>query len=285
MLDSVANLSRLFTTHPLTRDAPMGAWARFASWQLRSRLQEEVVHSWIAGQRLAIRRGMKGATGNIYVGLQEFEDMMFPLHFLREGDLFLDIGANVGTFTVLASGVCGAATWAFEPDPNTSVHLKRNIEINKLDALVTVHQCALGPVEAEVPFTIGLDCTNKVLPAGEKDARIVHQEPLDNLVGAARPIMIKMDVEGYEEDVLKGARALLANPCLMVVELETVNPGIEQMMLGAGFEEVFYDPFTRALKPEPIGQKPWNSLFIRDRSVVEERLATAKRIEVLGQSI
>ena len=34
--------------------------------------------------------------------------MMLPLHFLQEGDLFLDIGANVGTYTVLASGVCRA---------------------------------------------------------------------------------------------------------------------------------------------------------------------------------
>ena len=74
---------------------------------------------WIGGQRLSIRRGMRGATGNIYVGLHEFADMMLTLNFLREGDLFLDIGANVGSYTVLASGICRAVTWAFEPDPGT----------------------------------------------------------------------------------------------------------------------------------------------------------------------
>src|ERR1700737_2016418 len=134
MLRSMANLSALFSTHPLTQDAPFKAWGRFAAWQLRSRLRRETLVPWISGQRLAVRRGMTGATGNIYVGLHEFADMMFMLHFLQEGDLFLDVGANVGSYTVLASGVCRASTWAFEPDPNTVRHLRRNIAINELDS-------------------------------------------------------------------------------------------------------------------------------------------------------
>ena len=81
--------------------------------------------------------------------------MMFLLHFLKSDDLFLDIGANVGTYTVLASGVCKAKTWAFEPDPETVLSLKRNIEINNLQELVTVHELALGAAEREVAFTVG----------------------------------------------------------------------------------------------------------------------------------
>jgi precorrin-6B methylase 2 len=100
---------------------------------------------------------MEGATQNIYVGLHEFPDMMLLLHFLRKGDLFLDVGANIGSFTVLASGVCGAETWAFEPDPDTLRHLKQNIAVNGLDALVKVYQCALGAEQGEVAFTFGLD--------------------------------------------------------------------------------------------------------------------------------
>src|SRR6478752_1702566 len=124
---SLANIAHFFATHPLSRKAPLKAWARFVLWQFRSRMQEEVIVPWVAGQRLAVRRGMAGATGNIYVGLHEFADMMFVLHFLRGGDLFLDIGANVGSYVILASGVCRATTWAFEPDPNTVCNLKRNV--------------------------------------------------------------------------------------------------------------------------------------------------------------
>src|SRR5208337_4267417 len=135
---ALIDMNHFFSTHPLTRGAPMQAWARFIWWQLRSRFQEETIVPWIAGQRLAVRRHMTRATGNIYAGLHEFVDMMLALHFLREGELFLDIGANVGSYTVIGSGVCGAKTWAFEPDPDTVRALKRNIEINGLDSLVTV---------------------------------------------------------------------------------------------------------------------------------------------------
>src|ERR1039458_7234206 len=160
-LRDLASLRSVFATHPLTCDAPLRAWGRFTSWQLRSRLRDEILFQWIGGQRLAVQRGMTGATLNIYVGLHEFADMMVPLHFLREGDLFLDIGANVGSYTVLASGVCRAETWAFEPEQNTLRQLEQNINLNGLDALVTVHQCALGAEQGEVAFTVGRDATNR----------------------------------------------------------------------------------------------------------------------------
>src|SRR5436305_706072 len=101
-MNPVSNLSLLFTSHPLTRHAPLKAWLRFFSWQIRSRVKKEILFEWVGGQQLAVRRGMTGATGNIYVGLHEFVDMLFTLHFLRQEDLFLDIGSNIGSYTVLA---------------------------------------------------------------------------------------------------------------------------------------------------------------------------------------
>lgn len=47
---------------------------------------------------------MTGATGNWYCGLQEYEDMSFVLHALRPGDLFVDVGANIGSYSILAAG-------------------------------------------------------------------------------------------------------------------------------------------------------------------------------------
>ena len=62
-------------------------------------------------------------TGNIYCGLVEFADMAFVLHVLRAGDLFVDIGANAGAYTLLASSVAGAKTTCFEPAPATYARL------------------------------------------------------------------------------------------------------------------------------------------------------------------
>ena len=284
-ISDLRRLQRFFATHPLTCDAPLGAWARFTWWQLRSRLQDEILFRWIGGQRLAVQRGMAGATQNIYVGLHEFADMMLALHLLREGDLFLDIGANIGTYTVLASGICRAKTWAFEPDHDTVQRLKRNIAVNSLDALVKVYECALGAEQGEVAFTFGLDTVNRIAAANDKKVRRVRGERLDTLIVDSQPIMLKLDVEGAEEDVLQGAKALLARPCLKVVELETVTPESARLLDGNQFERAYYDPFSRKLHPKPIHLKSSNSLYVRDWTFVANRLATAEKVEVLGRKI
>jgi FkbM family methyltransferase len=284
-IGGLADLDRYFSNHPLTRESPMSAWVRFAWWQIRSRLGREIVVDWVAGQRLAVHHGMKGATANIYVGLQEFADMMIPLHFLREGDLFFDIGANVGTFTVLASGACRANTWAFEPDPGTACHLRRNIELNKLDSLVKIHECALGKEQGEIGFTIGLDTVNRIASSSDEKVRMTRLEQLDALVGNAAPSMLKIDVEGAEEGVLQGGLGLLANPCLKVIELETVTSESANLLNINEFERAYYDPFRRRLDRTPNALKSSNSLFIRDWPFVQTRLETAKSVEIFGRKI
>src|SRR5262249_15331008 len=112
--------------------------------------------------RLAARRGMTGATGNIYARLHEFADMAFTLHFLRPDDLFLDVGANIGSYTLLASGVCKARTISFEPDPQTMGLLRRNIDLNGVDGCVLLEQTAVGAEDGEVEFTLGRDTGNQV---------------------------------------------------------------------------------------------------------------------------
>ena len=173
---SISRISKFLGTHPLTRSNRTSAWARFLWWQVRSRLSRDVVVDWVAGQRFIARRGMTGFTGNIYAGLHEAVDMLFLLHFLRPGDVLFDIGANVGSYTVLASGARGARTMAFEPDPSTAAELWRNVELNGLTQLVDLHTVALGASEAEVRFTVGRDTVNHV--AGQDDIHLLAHQHL-----------------------------------------------------------------------------------------------------------
>ncbi len=286
-MSTLGILGRYFSTHPLTRDAPLEAWARFVSWQVRSRIQDEVIFFWVAGQKLVVRRGMCGATCNIYAGLHEFTDMMLPLHFLREGDLFLDIGSNIGSYTVLASGACRATTWAFEPDPDAGHFLKRNIELNGLNGLATVYELALGDTDGEVSFTQGLGTVNRVATDAETHGktRTVPVRRLDTLIGSNQPAMIKMDVEGYEEAVVRGAKNLIAGDSLKVVEIETLTPQIADIFDNHGFKRAYYEPFRRALTTSPNDLPASNSVFVRDWDFVATRLMTAPAIHVLGRSI
>ena len=54
------------------------------------------------------------------------------LHVLRKNDLFIDVGSNVGSFTILASKVVGANTIAFEPVHNARERFKKQIELNSI---------------------------------------------------------------------------------------------------------------------------------------------------------
>lgn len=276
----------------MTRDSQLGAWNRFATWHVRSRLRPEVIAPWIEGQRLVVRRGMTGATGNLYYGLHEFMSMGLVLHFLREGDLFLDAGANVGTYTVLASGVCRANTLAVEADADTARDLARNVEINGLGERVAIHVLALGPSDGEVMFTTGLGAMNQVVTEMAEGVRVVPQKTLDHVVGDGQPALLKLDVEKYEDQVLEGSIEVLKKPSLKVVALEATSDWSIRLFADLGFERAFYDPFTRILQREPnelaFSNGKWtrsNEFFVRDWRFVEDRLKTAKPVTVLGKTV
>ncbi|WP_108663907.1 FkbM family methyltransferase [Acuticoccus kandeliae] len=272
--------------HPLTRDRPLAAFARVLSWQLRSRLRREVEFAWIDDAKLAVRRGMTGATGNIYGGLHEFADMGFVLHTLRPGDLFVDVGANVGSYTVLAAKVCGAEAIAFEPDPVTMEFLKRNLVLNGIEDHVATYQCALGATEGMVRFTIGRDTVNRVVKTQTVlGTREVPLHTLDTVLGTdlARVTLVKLDVEGYEQEVLEGAARLLASPSLIAVESEAENAAVVERFTAAGLVRRFYDPFTRKLSSTAHGSAS-NALFVRDEAAIAARLEAAPLRHLFGKA-
>ena len=279
------NTLRFILTHPLGGRRPVGALARYVAWQIGSRIRRDHVHQWIAGTRLAVRSGMTGATGNIYCGLHEFADMAFVIHALSPGDLFLDIGANVGSYTVLASGVCGARSIAFEPDPGTARNLHRNVTLNDIGGLVTIHETALGAKSGQVSFTVGRDTVNRVADADDGDTRLVSLQRLDDIPGVLEPTVIKLDVEGYEDQVLAGAMRTLASETLLAVETEALDGPIARTLESQGFRRRFYDPFARRLLDTDGAHASSNALFVRNEDALSRRLADAPRRKIAGVTV
>lgn len=276
---------RFILAHPINRGRSMVALLRFAEWLVRSRLQKEVIFDWIGGAKLVDRRGMTGATGNVYCGLHEYADMAFVLHLLRENDLFLDIGANIGSYTVLASKVCGARSISLEPDPGTVVRLTRNIEANGIGGRVEVVETALGATSGTACFSIGLDTVNKVVDLTEENSREVRLSTLDVIVGDQNPTMIKMDVEGFEAEVLKGAKETLRKKSLLAIETETSDSEVIASLIQAGFEPVYYDPALRKVSREPLRLSASNALYVRDCSHVQRRVSEAPVRTIIGKAI
>jgi FkbM family methyltransferase len=172
---------------------------------------------------------MAGATGNVYTGLLEFNEMAFILHALRKGDVFADIGANIGVYTILAAKNVGAAVLAVEPGEATLNHLQRNISLNEVGNLVTVFATGVGMQEAEVQFVHSKDAINHVVSAGEivdaKDCITITVKRLDDLFTGQVPAIMKLDIEGYEWPALKGATHLLASSDLKALIIELNGSG------------------------------------------------------------
>ena len=229
---------------------------------------------------------MTGITGNIYAGLHEFADMAFVLHFLRPHDLFVDVGANVGSYTILASGVVGCRTVAFEPDPEAAVALERNVALNRLVERVETRRAAVGDRDGTIRFSVGLDTVNHVTAQPDMPSRDVPIQTLDRAVFGAGliPRLIKIDVEGFEASVLRGARAVLAESELIAVQTENRAPEVLEMLKSAGMAEFTYDAFEHRLKAASNAPMA-NALFVRDSSYVTNRVASATPVRVFDAMI
>lgn len=277
-------------------DHRMAPLLRFVRWHLGVRLTGyPALVPFANGSRLIVRKGMHGATGNIYHGLFEYSDMAFVLHFLRKGDFFGDIGANVGVYTVLSSAAIGARTRSIEPVSTTADAFLDNVAINHITDLVDLRRVGVGAEPGVLKFSSGLDAMNHVLADDLADEAGIEVpiETLDMLFADATPVMLKIDVEGFELPVLQGGLRLLEDPTLQAILIEINGSGkrygfddesIHGELLNFGFCPYRYDPMKRALsKLEGHGDK--NTLYLRNVAAVQGRVRQAAPFTILNHSI
>ena len=283
------NNLRFIFNHPLNAHHRLKTLFRLIAWQINTRLNPyPIVYPFTKNSKLFISKRETAATANLYCGLHEFEDMCFLLHFLRKEDLFLDIGANIGSYTILASSEIGAKTISIEPIPSTFDSLTRNIKINNTEMLVRPLNIGLGSAKGVLKFTKSLDTTNHVARSEDKDTIDVPVETLDTLCEMDIPILIKMDVEGFETEVVNGADSTLRNPSLkaIIIELNDCSlqygyktEDVHQKLLNYGFFPVQYSPFQRRITKISTYTN-LNTIYIRDESFVTERVVQAPKVEV-----
>jgi FkbM family methyltransferase len=167
---------------------------------------------YVDDTKLVVAPDTSAASLTVYIGLAEFEDMSFVLHLLTDEDLFGDVGANVGVYCVLASGARGAKSVAIEPVATTIEALRLNIAINELADLVDILEIGVGADSGELDFSTDEDGSNHVIQDGS-GCRVAVL-PLDEIFASRTPTLLKIDVEGFETNVIKGAQRLLKDTAL-----------------------------------------------------------------------
>lgn len=282
-----------FINHPLNKKHKIEAIIKFLRWQIGSRIVPgEIVYQWINGTKFIVKPGETGLTGNIYSGLHEFADMAYVLHVLNPDELFIDIGANVGSYTILACGAKKAYGYCFEPVPSTFERLLENIKINDLTNRVVAFNIGLSDREGELTFTDNEDTANHVIVDDSFTTNVVKVKvsTLDRIIQDRHPQLIKIDVEGFETLVLDGATETLKNPHLHSVIMELNGSGnkygfreenILKKMNDCGFKTYTYEPFSRELTLlNSVINSTKNILFIRNFSFVKERIKKTEKVSI-----
>lgn len=164
-----------------------------------------------------------------YFGSYEAGTLHIINHCLRKGDTFIDVGSNIGVMSLFAAQLVGESgrVYAFEPAPDTFSILRENLRLNG-DKTVQPANLALGKEPSEgILFRkpdINRGAASLIRSSASDEGVKIRVETLDNFiasnqVGALR--LMKIDVEGWELEVMQGARKLLSRPDAPIVVFET----------------------------------------------------------------
>jgi len=281
----VAGALRDIRNHPVNRNRKNRAVWQYGFIQIAARLVPgEICVEFPNRTRLLIPPHMKGAAHYITPRLCEFEEMAFVMHYLRPEDLFVDAGANLGAFTILAGGVAGSRVLAFEPNPDTFGTLTRNIHLNALGERIKPVNAAVGRAAGQIRMSNGLGTENHVATDGEQSGVItVKQTTLDDELGAGAADFLKVDVEGFESEVFAGASQTLQNPRLQAMIVECNESGgrygfdeeaLHRQIRGLGFQPCRYEPFTRRITSADR-QAGGNIIYLRNLEAAAARVKKA----------
>jgi FkbM family methyltransferase len=275
--------------HPLNRGSKALALRDYFLWNA-VRFSMDARHAVTLPGGAEIILGRKENYGSaVYTHfLADYREMLFLAHALRREDLFLDVGANVGMYTVWVGTVTGAAVEAFEPVPDTYVNLCKNVRLNDLRAVET-HRMAVGEAAGEVQMTANQGGLDHIVEGGGSGGVTVPVGRLDQVPLSAVPYAMKIDVEGFELKALKGAAGLLEKPGLKAILIElqdwtlnrfgTSEAEVRSLLTSFGFAAHSYNPFTRTLAPAG-DEKGLNEIFVRPDDELRSRLAAAPRVKL-----
>lgn len=282
---------RYLWRHPLNAHRRAWAVARWMRFQIARRTAPGSFLVDFVGDARLIVEGGDHTSLVVYTGLFDYEEMLLTAHLLREEETFVDVGAHVGVYSVLAAKIARARCIAFEPVPRTYQRLLEHVALNGLAGLVDARRAAVGDRAGEVYVADRRGAENRIVdPAETRDsATPASLVRLDEALGSATPVLVKIDVEGYEAAVLEGMGALLEAPSLLGLVLEMAGHGrsygfdedeLEAQLRQVGLTRCRYVPDRRLLIADEEPSMGGNAIYLRRDGRVEARLENAPAVYV-----
>jgi len=197
---------------------------------------------------------------------------------IKEGATVIDIGANIGYYTLIFAQLAGknGKVFAFEPDPKNFQILKKNIEINGHKNVI-LEEKAISNKEGNLKLFLSKDNhgMHRIYPSKFCEASIdISSIKLDNYFKNNMKIdFIKIDIEGAEYDALKGMTSLIEKNKKLTILIEFAPASIEEF--GGRPEEVL-DFFI---------DKGFDIFCINNNDMMEERITKKQLLDKKGDSL
>jgi FkbM family methyltransferase len=283
---------RTMYAHPYNRRRPVFALYRLARWQFHKRWSSDgKAYRYWGTRDIVCYPDSRESMWLIYNYYMDWDEFHFIQRYVKNDSVVLDVGANIGIYTLWLSQYVGdrGSVIAFEPDPQNHQRCAENLQRNRLDS-VRLEQVALSDRSGTLQFSVGEDTENHLLPQDAAGAACTYVEAttLDEYCrqhGIASIDFMKVDVEGAELMVLQGAANLLRDSRIGVLQLE-LNDALQkyglqradvvQLLESYGYRLYTYRCGRNELgRIEHVGNAPQNVYAIRDIDVVRSRLGTA----------
>lgn len=148
----------------------------------------------------------------VWLEQEEQNDLEVVRELLKPGQTFVDCGANIGIWTLVAASAVGETgrVYAFEPNPSTFEKLSRNVALGKSEENIRLFSAAVGSTNATLLFHCHeYHNISTVIERANETSISVSAIALDSVLGENDVHGIKIDVEGFEIEVLKGAQTIL----------------------------------------------------------------------------
>jgi FkbM family methyltransferase len=294
LLDGLARAAGLVGTvwgHAANRHRRARGLVNLVAWQFIKHVLKRPVVIRFHNRRLKCYPDSTSTSAALYFsGYPDYWEMKFLQAYLRPGDNFLDIGANTGVYSILASAYIGPEGHidAFEPIDRTATRIEEQAALNGL-ANLHVHRLAVSDRSGQLEFGYSSNDAMMHLRRPGEQPHGARQEVectrLDSFDGYRSYAIGKMDIEGAEPMALEGASGRLqqANPPVWLLELAgysncygVTSEQVVRQLAVAGFDCAVFDPESGRLE---YTQAPWqlgaqNALAVAKthRDAVERRL-------------
>ena len=150
---------------------------------------------------------------------------VYNSRLIKNGDTVLDLGASCGDFSFLASKLTEGKVIAIEPNVEDFTFFKQNLENNKIKNII--------------PLNIGVGQEGLETITYRGKTYSFQTKPIENILSElqiSKVDFIKMDIEGYEVDVIKSSRKIFENARVVALEYHNTREAVDSLLLNMGYK-------------------------------------------------